>query len=143
MFNPGFSGGFTESAWRAILDAYPDHVLETGECSFLFYLGAERVSVRSVRYRLFQGGRWEEAAWPKMLIRDNQFELLQTALAPWLAQFLREAPASPRFAFDMPVTAADGCPAELRIEVAWNPATGAITSWWLSEHNLATFPPEA
>ncbi|MBL0209968.1 MAG: hypothetical protein IPQ13_03495 [Holophagaceae bacterium] len=138
MFNPGFPGGTTESAWKRIVETYPDRVAATQERRFAFRLGEERVVARSVSYKLLQGADWEEAAWPKVLLRDDQFGLVQEAIAPWLTLFLREAPVSRRFAFDLPVQALDGSPAELRVEAAWEPSTGTLKSWWLSEHNLDT-----
>lgn len=136
MFNPGFSGGTTEGAWRKILETYPDRVEELQSRPMAFVLDGQRIDARSVRYRLRQGATWEEAAWPKVLLPDAQIGAVQTAFAPWLTLFLREPPPGRSFAFDFPVAAVDGGPAELRIEVAWEPATGALTSWWIAEHNL-------
>jgi len=143
LFNPGFSGGTTESAWRRILETYPGRVEGTQEQAFAFYLGSERVEARLVRYRIRQGEVWESAAWPKVLLRDDQFEAIQAAIAPWLSQFLLEAPPGRRFAFDVPIEALDGRPAELRVEVAWDPQGGGILGWWLSERHFDPLQPGA
>jgi hypothetical protein len=135
VFNPGFSGGTTEGAWRRIRETWPDRVEELGSRPFAFRVGGERVDARVLRYRLLQGGAWEDVAWPKVLIADASVAPLQEAFAPWLTMVLREPAPDRHFAFEMPVEALDGGPAELRVEVAWDPATGALHAWWLSASN--------